>query len=234
MKEALRAWGRAFLDALFPFRCHVCGASAPWGQVPCPSCDDALLRSFAAPFPVADLPLPGETLTLAPYEGIVAEAIKIAKYRPSRKVALRLADLAAEVARPPWSAGSPDVFIPVPLHSGREATRGFNQAHLYALAVAKGWGKPCTRALARVKATRPQADCTEEERAGNLTGAFALASGLRPEAFRGLRLCLVDDVATTGATLAACRAALQTLAPSSIVALTLAHPPRLLPRAEDS
>ncbi|RCK79816.1 MAG: hypothetical protein OZSIB_3970 [Candidatus Ozemobacter sibiricus] len=191
------------------------------------------MRSFVAPSLVTDLAIPGETLALAPYEGVVAEAIKIAKYRPSRRTALRLAELAAAVAGPPWSVAAPDVFIPVPLHVEREAARGFNQAWLYALAVARVWNKPGSRALVRIKATRPQAECSEDERATNLAGAFALAQGLRPEAFGGLRLCLVDDVVTTGATLAACRNALLALRPRSVVALTLAHPPRLHPRMEE-
>ena len=86
----------------------------------------------------------------------------------------------------------------MPLHRGRQRHRGFNQAELLARAVAVRLGLPLrTDPLRRSRATPAQARLGAEERARNVAGAFA-ASGDSPPA-----LLLVDDVTTTGATLAA-------------------------------
>lgn len=230
MKDALSVWVRALLEAVFPFTCQVCGAAAPWRAPLCATCDATLQRCLLPPFRVTDLAFGGEALSLGSYEGLLAEAVKAAKYRPSRRMAQRLAEALAQPCRPPWPVEMPDVIVPVPLHPTREAERGFNQAAVLGRALAAAVGKPFSPALVRVRATRPQADCTEEERVANLAGAFAPATGLRESAFAGRRLCLVDDVATTGATLDRCRQALLPLRPRSVMALTLAHPPRRLPR----
>ena len=89
--------------------------------------------------------------------------------------------------------------------------------------MAESLGIPASAALVRTRATRPQAECDADERRNNLHGAFTLASGLSPEAFHGRRLLVVDDVATTGATLAGCARALEPLRPAAVAALTLAH-----------
>ncbi len=230
MKETFLGWARVLLEAVFPFTCQVCGTAAPWREPLCAACDAALQHSLHPPFRVTDLVFGGEVLSLGPYEGLLAEAIKAAKYRPSRRMAQRLAEALARPCRAPWPVEMPDVIVPVPLHPAREAERGFNQAAVLGRALAAVVEKPFSPALVRVRATRPQADCTEEERAANLAGAFAPAAGLRTAAFTGRRLCLVDDVATTGATLDRCRQALLPLHPRSVMALTLAHPPRRLPR----
>lgn len=234
MKEVLQTWCRAFLEAIFPFHCHICKATAPWGQVLCQTCEKEIRASFLPPKLVTDINSSFEIWAMAPYQGIVAETIKIAKYHPSLKMALHLSNLAVDATTHAWPTTLPDVFIPVPLHPERESKRGFNQAFIYANAIAQAFKKPCTRALIRTKVTRPQAECSEQERATNLLGAFALAEGLCHKAFYNKRLCLIDDVVTTGATLAGCCEVLQILKPHSIIALTLAHPPRLFPMSQNS
>lgn len=93
-----------------------------------------------------------------------------------------------------------DLILPVPLHGLRLWRRRFNQAALLAREIGRLSGKPCDlRALARVKATRPQVGLTRFQRAENLQGAFRVPDGARPR-IAGRRLLLIDDVTTTGAT----------------------------------
>lgn len=100
-----------------------------------------------------------------------------------------------------------DALVPVPLHPSRRRERGYNQAEAIAEALGRFSGTPVRpRALIRRKATATQTRLGREQRLGNLEGAFAC-----PDAgsARGLRLLLVDDVFTTGATVSACARALR-------------------------
>ncbi len=113
------------------------------------------------------------------------------------------------------------VLIPVPLHSSRERARGFNQSALLARAVAARLeGSVAEQVLVRTRPTAPQARLAHADRARNVAGAFERV-GRVPE--RG-RLLLVDDVVTTGATVAAALEALGTGAERTwVVALCRAH-----------
>lgn len=90
-----------------------------------------------------------------------------------------------------------DLLLPVPLAARRMRQRGFNQAALLARWLSRGLGLPYADRLRRLRDTPAQQHLSARERQHNLRGAFALARGFEP---RGLRLGLVDDVFTTGAT----------------------------------
>jgi ComF family protein len=99
-------------------------------------------------------------------------------------------------AAPRVLAGA-DAVVAVPLHRSRERRRGFNQAR----EIARHLGLPVLDALVRQRPTPSQADLPASRRHANVRGAFALRGGVN---VRGLTLVVVDDVSTTGATLAAC------------------------------
>jgi len=100
-----------------------------------------------------------------------------------------------------------DAVVPVPLHRSRAARRGYDQAVLLAHAVAARTGLPLRPALHRIRGGLPQVELDLVARAANVKGAFVAEVG----SLRGLRVAIVDDVSTTGATLmdatAAARAA---------------------------
>lgn len=111
-----------------------------------------------------------------------------------------------------WRA---DAIVPVPLGSRRARDRGFDQAALLAWAAARRSGVPCRRALRRVRETRTQVGLGREERLANVHEAFAatLTAG---------SVMLVDDVATTGATLSACARALRRAGAREVRAIVVA------------
>src|SRR3954469_10491784 len=129
------------------------------------------------------------------------------------------AALAAELS--PRLAGC-DQVVPVPLHWRRRLARGYNEPERIAHPLAAGLGLPCVQALARRRATPPQSLLGREERLANLRKAFRVP---RPDRVRGRHVLLVDDVATTGATLHAAAAALKKAGAAAVTALVAGRTP---------
>lgn len=115
-----------------------------------------------------------------------------------------------------------DRVVPVPLHWRRYLSRGYNQAERIARPLAGRLGLPCTAVLCRRRATPPQSLLGKKDRLANLRKAFRVP---RPEKVRGLRILLVDDVATTGATLDAAAAALKSAGAAAVTALVAGRTP---------
>ena len=118
--------------------------------------------------------------------------------------AAELAVAAATALRARGDGEWPDRVIAVPLSATRQRERGFNQAHEIAARVAASVGLPVAHSLLRVEGGVPQAALRWSARAKNVRGAFSCHTNLG-----GARIALVDDVMTTGATLAAATAALR-------------------------
>jgi ComF family protein len=155
------------------------------------------------------------------FEGPIRHALHTLKYR--RNVAL--GDVLAQhlveyVDALGWSV---DLVVPVPLGRRRMNERGYNQVGLVArpLAAIQGW-RYSPQVLARVRETRSQVGLSATERRENVSGAFCANAALVSEK----TILLMDDVATTGATLASCADVLQKAGAQTVYALTLA---RVLP-----
>ncbi len=115
-----------------------------------------------------------------------------------------------------------DMVVPIPLHWRRQLARGYNQAESLARPLAAHIEHPLVRALRRKRSTRPQTGLGRQERQENVGAAFA-ARRLGRLPVLGRRILLVDDVVTTGATLASAAAALRRAGADSVVALTAAR-----------
>ena len=223
---SLRRLGGAALDLAFPATCSGCGRE---GAALCAICLPALDARLTLPggTPIglpADLPAPLLQLEwCAPFAGPVRSALHDLKYAGER----RLADpLGAAVARRWARAGSgPTIVVPVPVHAERERRRGYDQAALIAHVAARGLGLPMTRALERGRATIAQFELGRDQRARNVAGAFRLraADPLEAGAIVGRWVLLVDDVVTTGATLAACGEALLSGGALAVSAIAVAR-----------
>lgn len=111
-----------------------------------------------------------------------------------------------------------DFFVPVPLHWTRRFVRGYNQSLILARQLKHPTAKINTE-LVRIRRTKSQASmATARERARNVEGAFAVRWGHK---LGGARVCLVDDIKTTGATLNECAKTLKQADVSKVFALVL-------------
>ena len=134
----------------------------------------------------------------------------------------RLGAFAAQMHRAGRVAlGEADLLVPVPLHRTRLIRRRFNQSALLARALSRRTGVPMeARALIRTRRTPSQGGLSGAGRRRNVSGAFTVA---QPEAVAGLRLVIVDDVMTTGATLESCARTLKRAGAARVDCLCLAR-----------
>jgi ComF family protein len=116
-----------------------------------------------------------------------------------------------------------DVVVPMPLHWFKKWQRGFNQSDLLAREVGKKWNVPVRNMIRRKKATRPQSGLTNAKRRANMQGAFGMPRG---RSLAGMRVLLVDDVVTTGATASACARVLKRAGAAHVALLALARTDR--------
>lgn len=240
MLDGVRRAGRVTLDALLPPQCLGCRSAvdAP-GQL-CATCWNGV--SFIAPPHCACCGVPFD---LDPGPGAlcaacIAEPPDFARARAvfryddaSKGLVLRFkhgdrTDAAPAFGRWLARAAGPlldqaDLIAPVPLHRWRLLKRRYNQAALLALELGRLSGRPVLPDLVvRRRATPSQGHLTRAERTRNVRGAFAV----RPRhaaALAGRRVLLVDDVFTTGATVAAVARALRRGGAATVDVVTLAR-----------
>lgn len=201
------------LRTVFPELCPRCDAATTAGfcagcrrdfpriDNPCPRCG---LRR-----PVADCPRRklawSVDAVVAPfgYAAAVKRQLLALKFRAGRKLGRALGLLLADAAA--QRDGSVDVLIPVPLHPDKLRARGYNQALEIGRGIASCLETPLfADGLRRLTAGIPQTGLGAADRRANLDGAFAARRGIH-----GLRVALIDDVITTGATINACAKSLR-------------------------
>jgi ComF family protein len=229
-------------DLIFPPRCITCDNPLErHGPLPfCPSCLEEIhfIRSplcprCGVPFPATEGEdhLCGDCLRLEKpyavaravgrYEETLLTAIHRFKYKRRIGTGEVLGRIMADFAAGIWNLKVIDRIVPVPLHRKKLRERGFNQAVILAREISKRFGIPLDfMSLRRDVFTPPQVGLGREERSANVHGAF---SARHPERLAGQRILLVDDVYTTGSTLAECARVLIRAKAEAVMVLTLAR-----------
>jgi ComF family protein len=224
------------LDWLLPPRCGGCRALGAWlcascrarvrtlEEPLCPRCGRELEQRRADCGCRPRLRSLARIRSAAAYEGPLERALHRFKYEGWRCLAPALAGLVTARLPPParLPSGQPSDAWPVavPLHRRRQRERGYNQSALLARELRRAWAlDPAPGRLLRVRDTPPQVSLDRQRRRENVAGAFHWRG--RPLA--GAFVLLVDDVATTGATLEACAQALGAAGAGRIEAVTVAR-----------
>lgn len=210
LATAVNAWA-------FPPTCVLCGdCGAAAGFDLCADCEAELPCGDPSALPRPPL---DEVWSAFQYDFPVSGLVRELKFGSQLAYARVLG--VASLRRWQQITGRPalDCLMAVPLHVGRLRTRGFNQSFEIARHLAAGLHLPLMeRAVIRTRATQPQTLVSAESRHDNVLGAFELR---RPVA--GLRIGVVDDVLTTGATLQAMGAVLKAGGAACVVGLTVAR-----------
>jgi ComF family protein len=158
--------------------------------------------------------------TFGSYEDTLRELIHLFKYNQVRPLARPLGAL---LARAIPREQRFDLIVPMPLHWRKRWTRGYNQSELLAKEIARRWGVPVRKIVRRVKATAPQAGLSNSKRRLNVRGAFSVR---KDASIKGLRILLIDDVLTTGATAGACASVLKRAGASHVAVAAVARTDR--------
>lgn len=216
--------GEALLNLLYPPSCLGCGAYLSDSTPPlCHRClhrleqpDADALHARLHRLTDPEALNAAFALWLFDEGGTVQRIQHLLKYgnRPRYGVAL------GRIMGNAYSNPLPDLVLPVPLHRARLYERGYNQSAMLARGMAESLGVPAaTDVLVRSRATRSQTRLSREARWQNVSGAFAVTEA---EAVADKYILLIDDVLTTGATLAAAAATLKSAGAASVTAATLA------------
>lgn len=229
-----------FLNSLFSQDCVLCRAGTTSGQL-CAACDADLpwRRGKCCSSCGVEWVLPGVGDTAPrcgacladppPFDGVIAafhyafpvdRLIQAFKFNAN----LALGGVFAEALREAIGTRGAgiDLVIPVPLARKRLIERGFNQSALIAESVATVLGRPCVvDGLLKVRDTPPQSGLDRAARLKNVRGAFACE-----ESLAGKHVALVDDVMTTGATIAEAAKMLKQARAVSVVAWVVARATR--------
>lgn len=205
------------LDLIYPPRCMICHKLlGPGEREICPACDEALPEYDGADPQVRFCE---RCVVTFRYEGMLRESFLRYKFSGLRQYAGRYGAWMAVTIRDKL-AGKFDLITYAPVSHKRRKERGYDQSELLCRAIARELGLEPVTALEKRTHTAAQSSLNKrEERAANVAGVYA---PVEPARLKGKRVLLIDDIVTTGATLAECCRVLLTAGAESVVCAALA------------
>jgi predicted amidophosphoribosyltransferase len=182
------------LHVIAPPLCAGCGAHAGATEPLCAHCRSQLRWLGLEPVEIG----PIQAWAPLAYEGPAQGVVRALKFKGATGAAAAMAGQIAANAPRGWLGPDHGTLVPVPLHPSRARKRGYNQAKLLADAIGERTGMPVADCLARTGAKGTQVGRTRAQRLAGISGGIRLIGQPPPAPV------LVDDVITTGATIAAC------------------------------
>ena len=222
-------WISDLLDIIFPRYCAVCGETLSHTEehicLNClyqmPRIEKARKQEIEKLF-WGTIPVERATSFMyyrkgSPYNNLLHQI----KYKAHPETATYIAAMAAAELFEEGFFDGIDIIVPLPLSRKKERLRGYNQSDYIAKGLSQKSGIPIIRnAIQRTVANETQTHKNRDERWKNVEGIFAVT---KPEELQGKHILLVDDVLTTGATIASCAKCICTLPDTKISLFTLAY-----------
>lgn len=209
----------ALLDLLFPPKCAFCGRLLDTPGDVCEDCEKSLPFREEGKI-VSAIGETGFPCAVALYyDGMVRDGVRALKFGKRSWRAGVFARYVAQTAAEQLG-GDFDAVTFVPVSRRRNFERGFDQARLLAEAAAKTWGLKAQPTLKKLRHTRAQSSLNDPAaRKKNVKDVYAV---LHPDRVRGRRFLLIDDVCTTGSTMASAAGALMEAGAARVVCAALA------------
>lgn len=218
----------SLINLLFPPKCPFCGKVLDAVGI-CPACEKTLpwVTEEQVSFTEKDL------TCAAPlwYEGAVREALLRFKFRGGSALAEPLGEVLARCAAEQFS-GEFDTVTWVPVSRKRLKKRGYDQSRLLAEAACRHWDTKPVQLLVKVQDNPAQSGLQgEAARRANVLGVY---DPVDTDAIRDRHVLLIDDIHTTGATLAECARVLRDNGAASVLCLTAARTPNREKKTKNS
>lgn len=239
LRRHVHVWQQVIGDLLFPPRCSVCnGAGQEFSNGLCGGCAGKVVATGSPCCVICGRDFPGaeahdhtcgECLRLPPafsmarslvyYDGPVRQLLHNLKYNFDTAAISPLLKIARGCDYSNFE--SADYFIPVPLHPRRLRKRGVSHAQVIAQLLFPGRKKEIlVDTLVKHRDTPSQTSLDRSGRKVNLRGAFSIK---HPEIIKNKKICLVDDVYTTGATVGECAKTIHKAGAAEVVVLVFAR-----------
>lgn len=227
------------LNVIFPRSCLLCGSAVGDQPYFCPDCQKLLRHEMArpacprcahsiGPYGFQDgrchacrdtRPRLDNLVRIGPYDDATASIVRAFKYGGRDELDIHLGELLAEVIGLADWFESADAMVYVPTHWLHSIGRKFYAPRVLARATSRAVGIPLVPLLRRTKGGPHQFDVPRPKRKENIRGKFAMLRGARVQ---GARICLIDDVSTTGSTLNECARILKEAGASAVYGAVIA------------
>lgn len=226
LTERLLQWADDFVSVFIPPLCEVCGAVLTHGEtVMCLRCRTAMPRTRQHLDDFNELHR--RLGTHAPVDraasyfyyqrgDVYTRLIHAAKYKSRPRVSFHLGECFARELMADGFFDGIDLLLPVPLHPSKLRRRGYNQTEVAARGISSATSIPVADNLVALRPHVSQTGLTPVERMANADGVYGV---VRPTELDGRHLLVIDDVITTGSTLAACLERLHAAAPSATLSV---------------
>lgn len=199
---------------IYPERCPYCRTIVDFGQIACDNCK----KDFPKDYIKRGIPGGYRCVSAFEYKGKYQRAIINFKFKNKTQHAFQLANILLDELNKNYGNVSFDLITYVPLHKKDLLIRGYNQSELLAKELSKLTGIKCISTIRKVKHTKKQHTLKYKDRKENLKGAFMLNDSKH---VKEKTVLLIDDVVTTGTTLAVCCKTISKAKPKGIYCMTL-------------
>jgi len=207
------------LDLLFPPRCALCGKETDTEYGLCGGCDAEIQYRPL----LQTLSVPGGTkvscVSALEYAGITRNAVLSFKLKGKRRLESYFAKFMTLALEKTLPEAAFDAVAFIPMHKSTRKSRPYNQSEVLAAELAKMLDIPLWRGVSLVRQIDKQHTLSREQRIQNVRGAYAAKDGIA-----GTRVLLVDDIVTTGSTLAQASGALLASGAANVVCIAAAAP----------
>ncbi|MFR8103702.1 MAG: ComF family protein [Clostridia bacterium] len=208
------------LNSIYPPTCEICGKIGT--EIICKKCETVIEGELESKLQEYSDKEFASHLYLFEYSGIIRKKLIQYKFKKEKQLAKLFAKIMLKNERlSGFLKQHCDIIIPVPIHKKRQQKRGYNQSELILREYIRSNKEVCieTKALYKIKNTKPQSSLDKRMRTQNIENAYQVKN---KEKIIGKNIALFDDIYTTGSTVEECSKVLKQAGAKTIYIITIA------------